>query len=139
AWAGQRGAALHQYRECVQVLEQELGVAPLEATTQLYQAIKENQVPPVPLQAASPLAQEQEVGNSVVLTAALPGSPSGTLSQAAFINSLNANYPLVGRAREWSALVNAYETIGSDGHVVILEGEAGIGKTRLAEEFLVHI
>jgi predicted ATPase/DNA-binding SARP family transcriptional activator len=139
AWAGQRGAALHQYRECVQVLEQELGVAPLEATTQLYQAIKENQVPPAPLAAASPLGKEQEVGNSAALTDSLSNSPSGALSQAAFTNPLNANYPLVGRAREWSALANAYETIGSDGHVVILEGEAGIGKTRLAEEFLVHI
>src|SRR5207248_2977441 len=52
-WVGQRAAALHQYRECVQVLEQELGVAPLEATTQLYQAIKENQTPPPPIERAT--------------------------------------------------------------------------------------
>lgn len=45
-----RAAALHQYRECVQVLEQELGVAPLETTTQLYQVIKENRPPPLPVQ-----------------------------------------------------------------------------------------
>ncbi len=35
AWNGQRSAALQQYRECVQVLERELGVAPLGSTTQL--------------------------------------------------------------------------------------------------------
>jgi len=139
AWAGQRADALHQYRECVQVLEQELGVTPLEATTQLYQAIKENQVPPPPisLQIANPVSKQQEVGSSIPLTDPSPG-PS-PLSQAPFTSHLNANYPIVGRAKEWSALVNAYETIGGDGHVVILEGEAGIGKTRLAEEFLAHI
>src|SRR6266566_8496721 len=139
AWAGQRGAALHQYRECVQVLEQELGVAPLEATTQLYQAIKENQVPPppIPLQIANPVSKQQEVGSNVPLTDSSPGQ--SPLSQVPVTSHLNANYPIVGRAKEWSALVNAYETIGSDGHVVILEGEAGIGKTRLAEEFLAHI
>jgi len=46
--------------------------------------------------------------------------------------------PLVGRAREWEALVGAYEAIDADGRVVLLEGEAGIGKTRLAEEFVAH-
>ena len=48
AWAGQRTTALHQYRDCVQTLEQELGVSPLESTTRLYQLIKENQIPPLP-------------------------------------------------------------------------------------------
>ncbi|HEV8193485.1 MAG TPA: BTAD domain-containing putative transcriptional regulator, partial [Ktedonobacterales bacterium] len=46
AWADQRAAALHQYRECLQVLDHELGVPPLDSTTQLYEAIKENQIPP---------------------------------------------------------------------------------------------
>ena len=44
AWAGQRNAALHQYRECVRILEQELGVAPLAETTELYEAIKGNRL-----------------------------------------------------------------------------------------------
>ncbi|MBI3977827.1 MAG: AAA family ATPase [Chloroflexi bacterium] len=43
--------------------------------------------------------------------------------------------PLVGRSAEWTALTSAYASIGDDGHLVILEGEAGIGKTRLAEAF----
>jgi DNA-binding SARP family transcriptional activator len=33
AWTGQRGAALSQYRECVRVLHEELGVPPLSSTT----------------------------------------------------------------------------------------------------------
>ena len=36
--SNQRTAALQQYRECVRVLDKELGVAPLEETTELYQA-----------------------------------------------------------------------------------------------------
>ena len=55
AWAGQRTAALQQYRECVQVLEQELGVSPLEATTQLYQLIKDNHTPPLPPPLSAPV------------------------------------------------------------------------------------
>src|SRR5260221_6627957 len=51
AWAGQRAAALRQYREAVRVFDQELGVAPLAETTALSDAIKENQVPPPPRRA----------------------------------------------------------------------------------------
>ncbi|MDQ5853739.1 MAG: tetratricopeptide repeat protein, partial [Chloroflexota bacterium] len=40
---------------------------------------------------------------------------------------------------EWTALLKAYAAIGPDGHLVVLEGEAGIGKTRLAESFLLHV
>ena len=39
ARSGQRNDALKQYRECVRVLEQELGVSPLEETSNLYQQI----------------------------------------------------------------------------------------------------
>lgn len=46
AWADQRHAALRQYAECVRLLEQELGVPPQTATTELYQAIKQNHLPP---------------------------------------------------------------------------------------------
>src|ERR687897_2061318 len=48
AWSDQRAAALRQYRECVRVLDQELGVTPLEETTLLYRAIQENDLPPRP-------------------------------------------------------------------------------------------
>ena len=45
---------------------------------------------------------------------------------------------LVGRAAEWSAVLAAYDGIHAAGHVVVLAGEAGIGKTRLAEEFAAY-
>ncbi len=40
ASAGQRSAALRQYRECARVLEQELAVAPSDQTRQLYETIR---------------------------------------------------------------------------------------------------
>jgi predicted ATPase len=44
--------------------------------------------------------------------------------------------PLVGREREWTALTSEHEACAADGRLVILEGEAGVGKTRLGEELL---
>ena len=58
AWAGQRNAALRQYAECVRLLEGELGVPPQAATTELYNAIKEDRLSPpaaeLPSSAAAP-------------------------------------------------------------------------------------
>jgi DNA-binding SARP family transcriptional activator len=44
---------------------------------------------------------------------------------------------LVGREEQWAALTGALAAAASEGpQVILLEGEAGIGKTRLAEEFI---
>jgi DNA-binding SARP family transcriptional activator/Tfp pilus assembly protein PilF len=126
-WAGQRAAAVRQYRECVRIFEQELGVSPLEETTRLYQEIKENQAPPLPVAPQSqPLALQAE------------SSPPPPLREASPTIQVPGN-PLVGRSAEWAALLRSYEAAGVNGHVMILEGEAGIGKTRLAEELLAHL
>jgi DNA-binding SARP family transcriptional activator len=46
--------------------------------------------------------------------------------------------PLVGRESEWMQMQRAWRAVaaGREPHVVMLRGEAGIGKTRLAEELL---
>jgi DNA-binding SARP family transcriptional activator/Tfp pilus assembly protein PilF len=46
--------------------------------------------------------------------------------------------PLVGREAEWTALLELWAGTGRDGRVAVIEGEPGIGKTRLAEELLAH-
>jgi DNA-binding SARP family transcriptional activator len=44
---------------------------------------------------------------------------------------------LVGRGREWEALRRAWDAMGTDGsRVALIEGEPGVGKTRLADDFL---
>src|SRR5829696_4640624 len=128
AWSDQRAAALRQYRECVRVLDQELGVAPLEETTLLYRAIQENDLPsrPVLSEHRPPLRSEAEASTKALVkpTSNVPRSPDN---------------PLVGRDLEWDALLQAYRSIERAGHVVVVEGEAGIGKTRLAEEFVANV
>jgi DNA-binding SARP family transcriptional activator len=111
AWSGDRAAALEQYRRCVRALSQELGVGPLEETMTLYEQVNEGTLP-VPPEAgvpfhAPPAAQAADV---------LP------------------ELPLVGRAEELAVLVDAHAHAQPDGGLAVIEGEAGIGKTRLANE-----
>lgn len=48
-----------------------------------------------------------------------------------------AEQPLVGRQAEWQALIGAWQqAMRGHVHFCVLSGEAGIGKTRLAEEML---
>jgi DNA-binding SARP family transcriptional activator len=48
-----------------------------------------------------------------------------------------AVYPLVGRQPEWQLLLNAWRAASDGGpRLVLIRGEAGIGKTRLAEELV---
>ena len=124
AWAGQRNAALRQYRECVRILEQELGVAPLAETTELYEAVKGNRL--------SPPADLADLEKSVRWQ---PGPNTDLTGSHKTVRSL----PLVGRGAELMTLIRAYERRGAGGYFVALEGEAGIGKTRLAEEFLARV
>ena len=48
AWSGQRSAALRQYQECVAVLREQLGAAPQESLTFLYESIREGVAPRPP-------------------------------------------------------------------------------------------
>lgn len=111
AWAGERAAALEQYRTCVRTLSQELGVAPLEETTDLYTQIGDGTLP-VPSRAAA---------------SAPPAAP-----RAAPVPTPD-ELPLVGRDKELAILFDAHAAAHPHGRLAIIEGEAGIGKTRLAQ------
>jgi DNA-binding SARP family transcriptional activator len=116
-WTGQRTAALRQYRACVRILEDELGVGPLDETAQLHEAIQHNRLDPPPT--------------------SFPPSATGVDTQAVRpLPAEAAPLPLVGRERELGLLQAAHRAAAIDGRWVILEGEAGIGKTRLAGYFV---
>lgn len=121
ALAGHRSAALRQYRECVRVLSQELDVSPLEETVHLYEDIRDGTYPPETLSTG-----DVRVVEAVEVPEFLQAEPPGE------------SYTLVGRAPELNSLIQAYDAVGPQGHFVVLAGEAGIGKTRLSEEFLAH-
>jgi predicted ATPase len=123
---GQRNAALRQYRECVRILDQELGVAPLDETTQLYENVKENQVAELTIHKA---ISEKFHGQ-------LPTHPKDLSIASAHIAPAVDPTPLVGRSHELEQLSRIYEGVQQNGAIAVLKGEAGIGKTRLAREFI---
>jgi predicted ATPase/DNA-binding SARP family transcriptional activator len=104
-WSGQRAAALHQYQECARLLEEELGMSPQEATTRLYQNIKDNLLPPplfVPHFCSIPLHLPN-----------LPAQPT----------------PFLGREKELADIARLLEDPSC--RLLTLVGPGGIGKTRL--------
>lgn len=122
-WTGSRNGALRQYRECVRLLDVELGVAPLEETTEVYRAVCERRL--TPPTATSPAAATAPPARAT----RTPPDPPVRPPLVAF----------VGRAAERDALVAAVTAAGPDGHLVVVEGEAGIGKTRLVLEALADV
>ena len=120
----QRNAALRQYRECVRILDQELGVAPLEETTRVYQAILNRTELP-------------ETENKPRLVGGVPTPQSAPTAEAALApERAPQTRPLVGREKTLRQMQQLYQFATADGKLIALEGEAGIGKTRLAEAFI---
>jgi len=144
SWSGQRTAALRQYRECVRILEEELGVGPLEETTALYEQIvrgdlieAEHKEPGLEKAAAvvageeeiqPELAKEQEPIRNGSQAPARPKERPGPVA-----------LPLVGRTAEWNRLISSFVAGQDDGRLVVVEGEAGIGKTRLAQTLVTSL
>lgn len=125
AWADRRQAALRQYRECVRALRRELGVAPLEETTALYEAIRQNQ-------SAGPPAVDRAVPTGRAASAAAGDEVVPRVESAAGGSPGRGRFPLVGRDADLARLADAVRA----GCVVGVEGEPGIGKTRLTEELV---
>lgn len=112
--AGERTAALQVYESCEALLARELGVAPAPETRALAERIR----------------QDDRLQRSVHAGRSAPPSVSRPPQSV-------AELPLVGRAAEHARLADAYRRV-CQGLVqsVCLAGEAGMGKTRLADAFL---
>ncbi|MBA3317921.1 MAG: AAA family ATPase [Gemmatimonadales bacterium] len=107
--AGDRGAALAKLAEYRAALLRETGCAPSTALIGLGRRIESDAGPVRPG----------------------PGSDQGYARAPSFEASL------IGRAPEWNALVRAWKDAVKGGRrIVLIEGEAGIGKSRLVDEFL---
>jgi DNA-binding SARP family transcriptional activator/tetratricopeptide (TPR) repeat protein len=126
AWAGRREDAVRQYRQCVTVLENELGVPPLEETTNLYQSILTGRAPAQPSAVRNGQAPVRSLGSIRTKTAVRPPESGLPL-------------PLVGRDHQLGQLMAVHEGSGDHGCLVVVEGEAGIGKSRLLDEFGMQV
>lgn len=129
-WTGQQTAVIRQYDECVRTLERELGAAPLDATTRLYEAIRAHRAP------GPPDAVERLGGAHAVASLVAPVAAETALPAAPFAPP--PAQPLIGRDAEWAALLRCYASCERVGRLVGIEGEAGIGKTRLVDELVEH-
>jgi ABC-type oligopeptide transport system substrate-binding subunit/DNA-binding SARP family transcriptional activator len=122
---GQRNAALEQYRRCQQIVQQELDTEPMAETVELYQDILDGRFEIGKPVAAAPVARAE-------------GIPTST----AGYNPLDpiVYCPLTGRESEMAFFLEQYaQARAGRGGLVLIHGEAGVGKTRLVEELADHV
>jgi tetratricopeptide (TPR) repeat protein len=109
ALQGSRSQALHQYKHCAEILYKELNVKPSAETIKLYEEIRNDKIRPVRTAYSRPLL------------------------------SIPKLKPLIGRQNEIKTISKILENLSDGkGGVLIIEGTAGIGKTRLTQE-IVHL
>ncbi len=118
--SGMRSSALHQYRLCSDFLERELGVSPDTETNALYKEILEtgpadssdlDSVGP-----AEPVAERPRRRSE--------SGPAATVGRTAALRDLERH------------LQEASEGYGG---LVLVTGEAGVGKSRLIDDFAVNL
>ena len=107
AWAGDRPGAIQAYRDCVGVLDRELGVAPLDETTELFEAILDEDLPPAPGIRRAPRT--------------LRSLPSPTVDE------------MIDRTEEVGSLIGLLRDTESGSRVGFITGDSWMGKTRLLE------
>lgn len=113
--AGDRPGAIRRYDDLRRMLDKEMGVPPMVETRALYDLILSDR--PLMLNRPAPTKVRAKL-------------PIDSLQKAA----PGFKLPFAGRSKELLAMKTAL----NHHKVVLIEGEPGIGKTRLAEEFFVN-
>jgi predicted ATPase len=109
---GRRAAALRQYQVCIDVLQRELRAEPEAETTDLYLAILQGRGADATIPGTGPVREP---------TMRRPAIASGV-----------AEVPMVGRGGEMRELLENLDRVAEgSGRLIMVTGEAGIGKTRL--------
>lgn len=123
ALKGERARALTEYQNLVRLLEEELDAEPTPETQALAQAIRQGDAR-LPLESEPP---------------ATPTKRGPRLGALLSRSSSSLRVPLVDRKEELDSLEALYRQAKErHGQLLLLAGEAGIGKTRLVEEYLAR-
>jgi DNA-binding SARP family transcriptional activator/tetratricopeptide (TPR) repeat protein len=110
AVTGNRNAAVRQFEICAHMLDQELGVSPLPETRAAYQDALEKRI-------------------------SLKWTEKPTWKSAPGVD-----VPLIGRSQAMGWLEEAVQKArGENEKVILISGEAGIGKSRLLHEFIARL
>jgi predicted ATPase/DNA-binding SARP family transcriptional activator/tetratricopeptide (TPR) repeat protein len=124
AESGQQAAALRQYQVCADTLATELGIAPSEETTALYERIRVGSL--------SRSAREQAPGVATPLSALPRLEMAVPLEKANVIHNLPRQHTsFVGRVRELAEITRLL-CDEPECRLLTLVGPGGVGKTRLA-------
>ncbi|HEU5304223.1 MAG TPA: AAA family ATPase [Gemmatimonadales bacterium] len=107
--SGDRGAALARFNEYRAALQRETGCEPSRLLLNLVRRVESD---------AAPLR-------------------SRPITDEWYARAPSFEASLIGREEEWQTLVRAWKVVArGHGGIVMIEGEAGVGKSRLAEELL---
>lgn len=115
--AGDQREALQAYEQCRKTLQEELGAKPAAETQRLYEQIQNREIPGID-QKYQPI--------KVVERHPIPYSLG--------------RIPFVGREADYALLISSLkEAKRGKGRLILIGGEAGVGKTRLVQEALAYV
>lgn len=120
--AGDRAGVIRRYASLRALLADEMGVPPMEETQALYDAIITDTLPAVTVATSQPTR---------TATPTIPATNATPVAISLLRQRVQA-LPFVGRQAELQQL----SELANTHQLLLIEGESGIGKSRLLEEFM---